>query len=153
MKPEAEDDQESELDRGRHVPETAAVSGKEQDEELQTRYLRLAADFQNFKRRTEKEKGDIYAYANEKLMTEMLDVIDSLERAVAADAARRNDLGRDEYDPETIEGGIGKKRTGRNEGRRGSLRSDLSSCSFGGTGGKPRKRTDHFSITKGVSTE
>jgi len=59
----------------------------EQEEELQTRYLRLAADFQNFKRRTEKEKTDIYAYANEKLVTELLDVIDSLERALAADAS------------------------------------------------------------------
>ncbi|MDD2294539.1 MAG: nucleotide exchange factor GrpE, partial [Eubacteriales bacterium] len=40
----------------------------EQDEEdLQTRYLRLAADFQNFRRRSEKEKNDVYAYANEKI--------------------------------------------------------------------------------------
>ena len=79
-----DDDQENDLTE-EGIPEAAAAP--EQEEELQNRYLRLAADFQNFKRRTEKEKGDIYAYANEKLMTEMLDVIDSLERAVAADAA------------------------------------------------------------------
>ena len=35
---------------------------KDQEEEaLNVKYLRLMADFQNFKRRTEKEKGDIYA--------------------------------------------------------------------------------------------
>lgn len=85
VKPEAED-QENDLIE--EIMPEAPASAPEQEEELQTRYLRLAADFQNFKRRTEKEKGDIYAYANEKLMTEMLDVIDSLERAVAADAAK-----------------------------------------------------------------
>ncbi|HZK01878.1 MAG TPA: nucleotide exchange factor GrpE, partial [Anaerovoracaceae bacterium] len=40
----------------------------EEDEELNTKYLRLAADFQNYRRRVEKEKNDIYAYANEKVM-------------------------------------------------------------------------------------
>jgi len=52
------------------------------DEELNVRYLRLAADFQNFKKRVEKEKGDIYAYANEKIVVELLDVIDNFERAL-----------------------------------------------------------------------
>ena len=42
---------------------------KEEDEALNTKYLRLRAEFQNYKRRAEKEKGDIYAYANEKLVT------------------------------------------------------------------------------------
>ena len=38
---------------------------KDQEEEaLNVKYLRLMADFQNFKLRTEKEKGDIYAIAN-----------------------------------------------------------------------------------------
>ncbi len=53
-----------------------------EEEELNTRYLRLAADFQNYKRRSEKEKSDIYAYANEKLVLELLDVADNFERAL-----------------------------------------------------------------------
>lgn len=53
-----------------------------EEEELNTRYLRLAADFQNYKKRVEKEKGDIYAYANEKIVVELLDVIDNFERAL-----------------------------------------------------------------------
>lgn len=53
-----------------------------EEEDLRTKHLRLAADFQNFKRRSEKEKSDIYAYANEKIMVELLDVIDNFERAM-----------------------------------------------------------------------
>ena len=55
-----------------------------EDEALNTKYLRLMADFQNFRRRTEKEKSDIYAFANEKIVKELLDVIDNFERALAA---------------------------------------------------------------------
>ena len=55
-----------------------------EDEALNERYLRLMADFQNFKRRTEKEKGDIYAFANEKIIGELLNVIDNFERAMAS---------------------------------------------------------------------
>ena len=55
-----------------------------EDEALNERYLRLMADFQNFKRRTEKEKSDIYAFANEKIIGELLNVIDNFERAMAS---------------------------------------------------------------------
>lgn len=53
-----------------------------EDEDLNNKYLRLMADFQNFRRRTEKEKSDIYAYANEKIVSELLNVIDNFERAL-----------------------------------------------------------------------
>ena len=55
-----------------------------EEEALNAKYLRLMADFQNFKRRTEKEKNDIYAFANEKIVSELLNVIDNFERALAA---------------------------------------------------------------------
>ena len=51
--------------------------------ELNKKYMRLAADFQNFKRRTEKEKSDIYQYANEKIALDVIEVIDNFERALA----------------------------------------------------------------------
>ncbi|QIB69564.1 nucleotide exchange factor GrpE [Aminipila butyrica] len=60
-------------------PETEDVPAEESEQ----KYLRLMADFQNYKRRTEKEKSDIYAYANEKIVSELLDVIDNFERALA----------------------------------------------------------------------
>ncbi|MDO4552044.1 MAG: nucleotide exchange factor GrpE [Bacillota bacterium] len=61
-----------------------AAQPPQEEEELQTRYLRLMADFQNYKRRVEKEKSDVYAYANEKLVTELLNVIDNFDRALGS---------------------------------------------------------------------
>jgi len=59
-----------------------APRGSGQEEALQAQYLRLQADFQNLKRRTEKEKADIYAFANEKIAVDLLNVIDNFERAM-----------------------------------------------------------------------
>ena len=64
--------------------ETAETPAEDPEEEAWSmKYMRLMADFQNYKKRTEKEKSDIYAYANEKLVTEFLTVIDNFERALA----------------------------------------------------------------------
>ena len=51
-------------------------------QKLKDSYLRLQADFANYKRRNEKEKKDIYKYASEKLITKLLSVEDNLERAL-----------------------------------------------------------------------
>lgn len=59
---------------------------KEPEEDADTRYLRLMADFQNYKKRVEKEKKDLYSYANEKIVTELLAVLDNFERALAQEA-------------------------------------------------------------------
>ena len=77
----AEDKEETVKDAG-EAPE--ASEKKEPEEDGDTRYLRLMADFQNYKKRVEKEKTDLYSYANEKLITEMLDVIDNFERGLLA---------------------------------------------------------------------
>ena len=49
------------------------------------RYMRLMAEFQNYKKRVAKEKTDIHAYANENIMTGLLVVLDNFERALASD--------------------------------------------------------------------
>ncbi len=56
---------------------------KKEYEELYDRYIRLAADFDNYKKRTAKEKSDISAYGNEELIKSILDVVDNLERALS----------------------------------------------------------------------
>lgn len=56
-----------------------------EDEDLNTRYLRLMADFQNYKKRTEKQKSEIHAYANEKIVLKLIEVMDNFERALGAD--------------------------------------------------------------------
>lgn len=44
--------------------------------------LRKSADFENYKKRAEKEKIDHITFANEKLISEILCVVDNLERAL-----------------------------------------------------------------------
>ena len=51
--------------------------------ELRDRMLRVAADFDNFKKRNRKEMGEAEARGRELLLKELLPVIDNLERAVA----------------------------------------------------------------------
>ncbi len=68
---------------GEENQEEVKEEEKAEEEALNIKYLRLMADFQNFKRRTEKEKSDIYAFANEKIISGLLDVIDNFERAMA----------------------------------------------------------------------
>ncbi len=67
--------------------EEAAAEDVAEEEAWSMKYMRLMADFQNHKKRTEKEKSDIYAYANEKLVTELLAVLDNFERALAHECA------------------------------------------------------------------
>ena len=78
---------ESEAEENAEKTEEACENseGQEENAESETndeKYMRLMADFQNYKRRSEKEKSDIYAYANEKLVGELLNVIDNFERAL-----------------------------------------------------------------------
>jgi molecular chaperone GrpE len=50
------------------------------------RLLRLAADFDNFKKRAARERQEYVALANERLIAELLPVLDDLERALDAAA-------------------------------------------------------------------
>ena len=52
-------------------------------QELNDMYLRLKADFSNYKRRVDKEKESIYSYAAESLVTQMLEILDNFERAMS----------------------------------------------------------------------
>ena len=60
---------------------------KKTNAELNDRFLRLAADFENFKKRTARERESIVALANERLAVDMLEVMDNVERAIRADDA------------------------------------------------------------------
>lgn len=46
------------------------------------KYLRLAADFENFKRRTQRDRADLLNYGNESLIKDILPIVDNLERAL-----------------------------------------------------------------------
>ena len=48
----------------------------------QDRYLRLAAEFENYKKRAQKDQADYTKYANERLLKDLLTVLDNLQRAL-----------------------------------------------------------------------
>jgi len=50
--------------------------------ELKDRYLRLAAEFDNFRRRSLKERQDLHNYAIENIVKDLLPTVDNLDRAV-----------------------------------------------------------------------
>lgn len=46
------------------------------------RYIRLYAEFENYKKRTSKEKMEFFQYANQDMMVSMLGILDDFERAL-----------------------------------------------------------------------
>lgn len=60
---------------------------KEQLKESEDKYLRVHADFENIKKRLEKEKYQAIDYASEKFAKDLLTPIDTLEMALAAEEA------------------------------------------------------------------
>ena len=75
---EAEKEEASMEDEAKKAEEEA----KKAEEAESERYMRLMAEFQNFKRRVAREKSDIHAYANEKIVGDLLPVLDNFERAL-----------------------------------------------------------------------
>ncbi len=85
-----ETDTEEASEDARDESEEAEESDKKEvaeEESWNEKYIRLMADFQNYKRRTEKDKADVYAYANEKIMTALLQVLDNFERALSQECS------------------------------------------------------------------
>lgn len=66
---------------------------KDELAESKDKYLRLYSEFENFRRRTAKEKLDMVQTANEDLMTALLPVIDDFERAEKSFEDKSTDLG------------------------------------------------------------
>jgi molecular chaperone GrpE len=62
----------------------AVVTKTEEYKELNDKYLRLAAEFDNFKRLAQRDQRDQIRFGNEQLLKELLPVVDNLERAIKA---------------------------------------------------------------------
>ena len=87
---EAEGQEDAEVDE---APETEAADEAQQLEKLtadlkekEERVLRLQADFENFRRRTAKEKEELSAVVTQGIIKDMLPLLDNFERAMAAEA-------------------------------------------------------------------
>ena len=82
MAEQTEGPAETEVPEGTVKEEAPQDDAEKRYQELNTRYMRLAADFQNQKKRYEKEKADIYMYAGEDIIKKILDVMDNFDRAL-----------------------------------------------------------------------
>ena len=60
----------------------AALEAENAD--LQDKYLRKSADFENYRKRMVKEKQEIFDYANTNLLTDLIGILDDFDRALAA---------------------------------------------------------------------
>ena len=76
---------------GTETPETEAAPEqdeisklKSENEALQDKYLRLYSDFENFKRRTSKERIDMFKMAGQDVLKSLLPVMDDFDRAEKA---------------------------------------------------------------------
>lgn len=61
----------------------AAVDLSEALEKEKERYLRLFAEFENYKKRTTRERMDLFKTAGQEVLTAMLPILDDFDRAVA----------------------------------------------------------------------
>ena len=79
--------QEAVADDSQPAPDAAATGGgdgnlRAENQQLKDRYLRTLADFENFRKRAEREKSDFRRYAVAESMRELLPVLDNFDRAL-----------------------------------------------------------------------
>ena len=77
------------------APEDADALREKYEAELaekENRYLRLQADFENFRRRTRQEKEELAAVVTQNLLKDMLPFLDNFERALAAEGSDEGGL-------------------------------------------------------------
>lgn len=76
--------QKTEVDTAAMAELTQQIESlKTQLEERSTQYMRIAADFENYRKRTQKEKDDLEVLSKRNTITDLLPVVDNFERARA----------------------------------------------------------------------
>lgn len=76
-----EPDQEESAPEKKEGSATEEVEAKLQEEK--TKYLYLYAEFENFRRRNERDRIEFLKYGHERLLRDLLLVLDNFERAIA----------------------------------------------------------------------
>ena len=80
---ELRDESQESRDESQEVtPEDQLTKAQERIAELEDKNLRMMAEFDNFRRRTNKEKLELMETAGERIFTQMLPLVDDFERAV-----------------------------------------------------------------------
>lgn len=69
---------------GEQSCQEALATKVEECKSLNDRYVRLAAEFENYKRLSQRDQRDQIRYGNEQILKELLPVVDNMERAIKA---------------------------------------------------------------------
>jgi len=81
---ESKDDKHDKSTKHRHKKESRTEKLEEELAEFKDKYLRLYSEFDNYRKRTLKEKIELSRNASEGIISSLLPVIDDLERAIRA---------------------------------------------------------------------
>src|SRR5512139_2771505 len=76
------EDEETKQEATEVVQEQAKTADAEALQELNNKYLRLYAEFDNYKKRINRDKEELFRYSNESLLYALLPVLDNLELAL-----------------------------------------------------------------------
>ncbi|HSB30403.1 MAG TPA: nucleotide exchange factor GrpE [Candidatus Sulfobium mesophilum] len=76
------EDEETKQEATEVVQEQAKTADAEALQELNNKYLRLYAEFDNYKKRVNRDKEELFRYSNESLLYALLPVLDNLELAL-----------------------------------------------------------------------
>jgi molecular chaperone GrpE len=77
-----ENEQSESTEETQDTPESKELSAEEKYADLNDRFMRLYAEFDNFRRRTNKEKLDIISNANAGVLKDIIPILDDFERAI-----------------------------------------------------------------------
>ena len=129
VKPESNDQQQGSetmtMDREKQELLNRIKELEEENSSLKDQYLRKQADFENFRKRMQREKQDAIQFANSNLLLDLVTIIDDFERAIKA--------GEDSEDLESFRQGIElieKQLTGMLERKWGLKRFDSEGEEF-----------------------
>ena len=88
--PEVEETITPEVEVIEEASEEASHQAEDKAAEYLDRWQRLMAEFDNYRKRSEKEKSDTYDYAVSNTVAELLPVIDNFERALKVESQDKN---------------------------------------------------------------
>lgn len=91
VKEEASRDEKPKKDKIIKIKESEHQRLIEDAAKYKDQYVRLYAEFDNARKRMQKEKLEFVKYANEGLMTDFLDILDNPERSVSAATEKHQD--------------------------------------------------------------
>lgn len=90
---EAENLDNVEAENLNNVEELNASEAPEEvkEEDFKNKYFYLAAEFENTRRRSERERENLIKFGNEKILKSLLDIVDNLDRTISAVATEEDE--------------------------------------------------------------